>query len=334
MEKKAVHRILAAYGIQGAQLMAVQKGYRNESHPFRLPDGGRLNFIVYKNEPDIQQTIANANRVADYAAARGLPARTTYDPRILRIASGQRTRFGSLYAYLPGDTIPWEAYTKEHIKLLGKAMSDLHAVLAALPGDSLPHVDDVYTNILDCMGRYFEDAQVQAAIRRKLGVLVPARSLQKCRAVLHMSRQLAGQQVLHMDFVRGNILFASQNERLQVSGILDFEKTAYGHPLFDIARTLAFLLVDCKYKEAGQVRKYFLYSGYTKRGASAFQSITFSNGLKKDISIIELLLNLFLLHDFYKFLRHNPYESLHLNEHFVRTRRLLIRRGVLHKLSA
>jgi hypothetical protein len=36
-----------------------------------------------------------------------------------------------------------------------------------------------------------------------------------------------------------------------------------------------------------------------------------------------------LLHDFYKFLLHNPYESLASNEHYIRTIALLKARGVL-----
>ena len=120
-----------------------------------------------------------------------------------------------------------------------------------------------------------------------------------------------------MDFVRGNVLF----EGSEVVGILDFEKTAYGPVQYDVARTLAFLLVDCKYKDEAAVRRYFLQSGYTKRGAA---TLTYYP------TILETLIELFLIHDFYKFLRHNPYESLKDNEHFTRTVSVLARNGVLH----
>jgi len=129
--------------------------------------------------------------------------------------------------------------------------------------------------------------------------------------------RLPDTQQLHMDFVRGNILF--EDER--ITGILDFEKTAVGHPLFDVARTLAFLLVDCKYKTEDEIYRYFLQSGYHKRGAA---KLDYYPGL------LERLVEFFLLHDFYKFLRHNPYESLNDNEHFVRTVSILTRGGVLH----
>lgn len=119
-----------------------------------------------------------------------------------------------------------------------------------------------------------------------------------------------------MDFVRGNILF----EDTDISGILDFEKTASGHTIVDIARTLAFLLVDCKYKPYDKVDKYFLYSGYQKRGRS------------KDIGNDDdrnQFVEMFLFYDLYKFLLHNPYESLRLNEHHVRTKDILVRYGVV-----
>jgi len=80
-------------------------------------------------------------------------------------------------------------------------------------------------------------------------------------------------------------------------------------PAFDISRTLAFLLVDCKYKLSAEVRKYFLRSGYEKRG----------QGELPDSRLVQALTGLFLLYDLYKFLRHNPYESLHQNQHYIRT---------------
>jgi Ser/Thr protein kinase RdoA (MazF antagonist) len=114
--------------------------------------------------------------------------------------------------------------------------------------------------------------------------------------------------------VRGNILF---DDQARITGVLDFEKTAWGHPALDIARTLAFLLVDCKYKSEDKTRKYFLISGYNKRGPARTPGSS---------PLLEKLITTFLLHDFYKFLRHNPYESLRNNEHFVRTRDLLVQR--------
>jgi hypothetical protein len=62
-------------------------------------------------------------------------------------------------------------------------------------------------------------------------------------------------------------------------------------------------------------------SGYNKRGTAQLPPQYFP--------LLERLLGLFLLYDFYKFLRHNPYEYLPQNEHFARTRMLLLKRHLI-----
>ncbi len=293
----------------------VEKGYRNQSYAAELNDGRTLNLILYKREEDILEKIRQANRVSNFLAEWGFPARKTADRRIMTMKSGDYIKYASLYEYLPGKTIPWEAYTMDHIKNLGGAMSDMHALLKKLPQEDLPFVIDECRALLKRMEKYFDQDGVHDALAGKLGLSVPDTST--FRPALTAAIDLPA-QALHMDFVRGNILF-SETEKAELTGVLDFEKTAWGPPVFDIARTLAFLLVDCKYKEEPKVRKYFLRSGYNKRGQSS---------LAPD-QALETLTNFFLVHDFYKFLRHNPYESLKDNEHFVRTRDILLKRNIL-----
>ncbi|HEY4160809.1 MAG TPA: phosphotransferase [Candidatus Saccharimonadales bacterium] len=311
-------QILKMYGLTDAQLLPVEKGYRNESHAAATPDGKRVNVIMYKREPGILRTVRRANLVGDYLAARGFPARHTHDPRILRLSSGSRATYAALYDYLPGRTMPWDAYTMWHLKQLGAAMSTMHQLLQNAPFTLENQVTDEYLAIARRMQKYFADSGVRQAIRAKLDldVDVPERFFRLLAGCSVLPRQ----QALHMDFVRSNILFDDAGD---ITGVLDFEKTAWGHPLFDIARTLAFLLVDCKHKTPAQIRKYFLISGYNKRGAGSFK-LTATNA-----RLLEELIDLFLLYDFYKFLRHNPYESLPANEHFVRTRALLLQRQLL-----
>jgi Ser/Thr protein kinase RdoA (MazF antagonist) len=169
------------------------------------------------------------------------------------------------------------------------------------------------------MQTYFAQAGVQKALKSKLHISTPKHLHDHLLALDNLART-PGQQPLHMDFVRGNILFTPTTS--QVSGILDFEKVAWGHPTFDVARTLAFLLVDCKYKTEPKIRKYFLHSGYNKRGKA-----TFTGGAN-----LEKLIDMFLTYDFYKFLLHNPYESLPDNEHFVRTQALLHERNIVDQV--
>lgn len=321
-------RALDAYNLQPVHVMPPQKGYRNQSFGVQLKNDATLNFILYKNEPDILSRIKRTNRVANFVANAGLPARKSFDPRILRLQGEHETRFGALYYYLSGNTIAWEAYTMQHIKLLGKGLGDMHAALKGLPkNQSLPSVALEYAGILERMQDYFAHMPVQRAIQQKLGLSVSHRVFQRLRRFVQACDNLPDQQALHMDFVRGNILFSNQPQ-LHISGILDFEKTGQGHVMFDIARTLAFLLVDCKHKTHAQVWRYFLDSGYNKRSKSSVRKTNVRmNGASYDL--LDTLIDLFLLHDFYKFLRHNPYESLAQNQHYLRTRQLLIDRNLV-----
>lgn len=313
-----IERILAAYGVNDAVIGEPQKGYRNASYRILTMDRVRShNLMLYKTEPGILARIQNANAVGAAVASADLPARTLADPRILQIAAGERRKYAALYHYLPGKTIPWEAYTMEHIKQLGKTMSDLHAALKRYNVANLPEVAQENLQLNRRMLRYFADSQVAQALAQKLGLQVRTADFTK---LLAATKKLPDQQALHMDFVRGNILF----ENTHITGILDFEKTAKGHILYDIARTLAFLLVDCKYKPEAKVRKYFLQSGYVKRGSNDLRGVKIGN-----FSLLEELTNFFLLHDFYKFLRHNPYEQLSRNEHFVRTKAMLLKRELI-----
>lgn len=346
MEESAP-KLFEAYGLRPVRYLPPKKGYRNTNLAAELPDGRMVNLILYKCEPDTEKLIKRTNAVGNFVASQGLPARKTFDKRILCLthSSDIIKRYAALYDYLPGETIPWEAYTQNHVKALGMALSRIHSALKEYPPESLPKVHEQYTGQLHRMAAYFEQLGVRRAMADKLHLRTPIVAFDTLLPVLRQCARLPAQQALHMDFVRGNILFRSPQAKTasgvkdsgpsignaHISGILDFEKAAFGHPLFDIARTLAFLLVDCKYKTEGQVRQYFLYSGYAKRGPRALPVVQFTLGDGR-IDVLERLVDLFLLHDLYKFLRHNPYESLDANEHYQRTRNLCLRRGLAIRL--
>lgn len=310
--------IATMYGVRAHSWHAVEGGYRNVSYSFLTDDGRMLNFILYKYEPESAALVARTNALGSFIAGQGLPVRAPVDTRILRV--GQR--YGSLYVYLPGTTIPWEAYTMKHIKLLGFALARFHDAAAGYDGPSLPDVETIYESIYERMQRYFSDSDVSAALRDKLHISL---QLPDFQPLLDVAKTMPNRTALHMDMVRSNLLFAETTgeemlavKSVALSGILDLEKAAMGHPLFDIARTLAFLLVDCNKPEA-KIRKYFLHSGYEKRGDRAIG----------DGEMLEQLVTMFLVYDFYKFLRQNPYESLQKNHHFIRTEHILRARKVL-----
>ncbi|HSW74751.1 MAG TPA: phosphotransferase [Candidatus Saccharimonadales bacterium] len=324
-------RAIRAYDLEPVHTLGVQKGYRNQSYGFRVASGRLYNFILFKQEPGMAKRIIRTHAVANFAAASGLPVRASISDRIIKLQDAQTARFGALYNYLPGETISWEAYTAKHIKLLGQALGELHSALARYPqAAALPSVAQEYVQIFNQMFIYFSQPATMQAVKNKLGIYLPVNTLYELKTFIAACDKLPGQQALHMDFVRSNILFSTR-PRLRISGILDFEKTGCGAPMFDIARTLAFLLVDCKYKTEAQTHKYFLDSGYNKRSpVQVKQTFVRVKGIRHDL--LETLINVFLLHDFYKFLRHNPYEYLAGNEHYARTKNLLLQRGILHQL--
>jgi Ser/Thr protein kinase RdoA (MazF antagonist) len=323
LQDATIDRVLKMYGLDFVKVGEPQKGYRNQSFPVHLRDGQTVNLILYKREPGILDKIKAANAVSEFLWERSFPVRHPLSRRVIQLKAGEYLKYGALYNYLGGHTIPWEGYTQDHIKVLGKMLGDMHASLAGFDPASLPDVADDYLDIVRRMRAYFSNAPVQRALAAKLLLRVSPQIFDKFEQLLTGAKLLPGKQALHMDFVRSNILFDGDDGefKVKISGILDFEKTAYGHPLFDIGRTLAFLFVDCKYKEQVKVRKYFLGGGYIKRSSAPLAS--------KHLGVLDPLVNLFLFYDFYKFLLHNPYESLPDNEHFMRTAQLLIPRHLV-----
>lgn len=355
LSEEVMRRVAHMYGVRVAAFGPIEKGYRNASYSFTTEDERWLNFILYKKEPGIVELIRRTNAFGRHAAS-GLPVRAPADERILRVGS----RYGSLYKYLPGETIPWEAYSMKHIKLLGFSLAQFHA--AAKDFDrALPDVETVYKEIDKRMRRYFSETGVKQAMTQKLGLTIVH---PKALPFLDQMKKVPTRIPLHMDFVRSNVLFktATSGDKLTVgsvalSGILDLEKAAYGHVLFDVARTLAFLLVDCN-KPPEKIYKYFLSSGYEKRGGGLwfFDEYSFAvlyagwtfpvqrgdtmwhlepseakRNTAKSYSfyVLEQLVTMFLIYDFYKFLKQNPYESLSENHHFLRTVAILRARKVL-----
>lgn len=328
MTERTIARIVRLYGEEPLRIHSPQKGYRNQSWRVET-ERQDVNVIIYKQEAGILDRMRRADRVAAYLFGCGFPTRVPIDQRIVRLSGGTKEQFARVYNYLPGATIPWEAYTMEHIKLLGKTMSNMHAALADYNANDLQQtagVAEEYLEVVRRMGQYFANPAIVKALHGTLDLRTNPDIISNFESLLTVCKRLTHKQALHMDFVRSNILFDTHPKAPQLTGILDLEKAAYGHPTIDIARTLAFLLIDCKYKEAVQIRKYFLWSGYHKRGSAPYKSIRV-NGK----NLLDQLIDLFMYYDFYKFLKHNPYEYLPQNEHFVKTRDLLLANGLLER---
>ncbi len=324
-----INSVLQAYGYSSKKIHPPQAGYRNQSYAADLADGQTANLMLYKSEQGILSKIRNANHVGDYLANTGFPARQTLDPRILRLTRSARPKYAAVYHYLPGHTIAWEAYTMNHLKLMGQAMGVMHEQLRQTNAPRVfADATVVHNTIIRHMQHYFSQPATQEAVRTKLQMSINHTVFQRSQHLIDYLGQLPGKQPLHLDFVRSNLLFDETPHHnsftlgsVSLTGIIDFEKTATGHPIFDLARSIAFLLVDVTSKSEAKIMKYFLHSGYHKRGGGALPNP----------ALLKPLVAFFLFYDFYKFLRHNPYEYLEQNAHFKRTRDLLITRKLLSR---
>lgn len=336
MYERVVSGVIKQFDLRVRRVGQPQKGYRNESYALTLANGEIVNLLFYKREEGILHRIRRADSFSHQAAMAGYPVRDRYDKRTVKLQTSRGASYAAVYTYLPGATIPWEAYSRRHIKLLGWAMSDLHAVGndAAVSQDQtvIPHE---MTPIVARMETYFHDVGVRSAMQKALGVTLTSQVFTRLGRLLAVVGSIQDRTLLHMDLVRGNALFAPathsdcwQLKGLALTGVIDFEKASVGPPMVDIARSLAFLLVDCPFYDAAAIERYFIQSGYVKRGASGFDDAVEIDGYTSR-QLLHGLVGLFLLYDFYKFLRHTPYESLVSNHHYIRTRDMLLRRDML-----
>lgn len=325
---RLIQAVASKYGLNNIDVLSEHRGYRNYVYRISLDKSEPACVIIYKNEPGIVSKISAAHYVSNKIKNPKLPIRRPVVDRILKIKMSAGPRYAAVYDFLPGDTIPWEAYTKDHIKCLGQNLAHLHFGLQGIPQGSLSNTSDELLELINNMDTYFNRSGIVRALRHKLQLKMSA-DFDEIRSRVSNIGNLKSKQPLHMDFVRSNILFANDSSgrdlKVKISGIVDFEKASYGHPVFDIARSLSFLLVDCKYKQTRKVYKYFLESGYIKRGGSDLPN--------KHRGEIQNLINVFLLYDFYKFLLHNPYEYLPKNQHFKRTVKLLVMSGLVMRTT-
>jgi Ser/Thr protein kinase RdoA (MazF antagonist) len=328
LNQSQLSRIAAAYGSKHEVTIEIASGYRNTSYMFRARDGRVYNFILYKHEPGIVERIQRINRLSKHLSRTDLPVRAACDDRIMMLKTGGVTRYGCMYLWLPGATIAWEMYSMKHIKLLGMAAGLVHKAMADYADDTLPSVSQESHSICDRMEKYFASAAVAGAIKTKLGVEIPQGVFTQLRDTLTAAAGFPRSQPLHLDLVRGNVLFGAAKadsqiavDQLAITGILDFEKTAWGPIVFDVARSVSFLYVDCD-KPRHKNKKYFIDSGYCKRGGQTISPA--------ELAQLEPLVSFYLMYDFYKFLSQNPYEALPQNHHFKRTKDILLQRQMLY----
>ena len=315
LNKNLISNILTQINLKVESILPSSSGYRNTSIPV-ITDKGTYNIVIFKREKDNKEGLYRANLVSNYLYSKGFPTRKLV--KTLK-SSESPSRYICIYNYLEGKTIPWEMYDMNLLKELGRTMSDMHFLSNDFNQTNiLPSIKTESLELLKRMQKYFSTPGVIEAMKNKLKLKLEREYLNSLEdKIKNVSETSSG--VLHMDFVRGNILFDSDIKPEKIVGIIDWEKVSFGPYVFDIARTLAFLYVDCKYKDDIKVKKYFLTSGYLKRGKNK----------NVNLNDLDVLVDFYLFYDICKFLLHNPYESLYQNEHFNETIRLAIFHGLV-----
>ncbi|MFW5703092.1 MAG: phosphotransferase [Candidatus Dojkabacteria bacterium] len=302
-----LEKIAKGYGIELKRWSFLGKGYRNRNYLLTDLAGKKYNLIIYKPEKDILPKIRAA-----HIFSQGIDQNVSFEVRkpISKKLFQLGKSYGAIYSFLEGETIPWESYTMERIKNLGGALAEIHSCKLSEFANKLPSANLLQREELAKMTNYFVSSDVRKAMKKKLAVELNLERLRGFSSLIDGLESLDSYP-LHLDFVRGNVLFSQE----QVVGVIDFEKAAIGPRVLDISRTLAFLLVDCVYKPPRKVWRYFLSSGYCKRGSNSISAL--------EEQLISQLVYFYLSYDFYKFLKNNPYESLPENAHFLRTKALL-----------
>ncbi|GAB4163253.1 MAG: hypothetical protein Fur003_5980 [Candidatus Dojkabacteria bacterium] len=304
------------------QITLFNEGYMNNCYLINTPKQQLIMVIYnsnrYKTETDI-------NRLEEiYSLNLNLPIRKPIgynnSKHLMKYTRKSGiSNFVGLYNYLEGETLPWEGYTRRHLFALGEMHKQLHLSLSTQPPTKYIESWDQYIKRDSAkLISYF--IKNSLSIERKVKISLDILGLKALTESFSHYRLAA--QLTHMDFVRGNILFSNikHKEKYEITGILDFEKMLIAPVEFDIARTLAFLLVDCRFSSDEKIIEYYLKKGY------GYQE-------KKNDRVIQKFLIYFWCRDLWKFLVSNPYESLADNFHYKATVERLIASGLLRKLA-
>lgn len=294
------------------------------------------------NSLESREFLIALDKIAELLREKGIPSRVAIksdkEERVINLYGVEfhdKKRYFSLFELLSGKTLPWEAYTRRHLRSLGMMQGKIHSAFL----DIYEELNVVEIGLIPTWSQYIksDSGRLQNYLEKNnetiLNKLDIELSIQKIQNSINNVSSFScpyndpeyKSQLIHGDFVRGNILFSDIKSDLiyMITGVMDFEKLMLANSEIDIARTLAFLIVDCKFKTVEDIIKYYLNEGYNTLG-------TVDNRQKKILfSKLENYMIYFWLRDFWKYLESNPYEDLLNNEHFMRTIKLLAERELI-----
>lgn len=310
------------------------EGYMNHVFNISFDNSDKKYVVVLYNSMRYRgkkgnDFLSTLSRVTEYLNEKGFNSRRAiknkngdYITRITLDTSNVLTnpRLLGVYDYIEGSTLEWDAYTRRHLRSAGMKMSQMHRLLKDYKGnvEAVTQWDNYLKTDSSRMLQYMNKNTEH--IINKLHLKFNITEAENLVSLLHQDTTTKN-QLVHCDFVRGNILFSQKKLQniYEITGILDFEKLLFGPIEADISRTMAFLLVDCRYKSSHEIEQYFLTEGYALLGKGASFSI----------SQLNLYMIYYWLRDFWKFLECNPYEDLKKNYHFNKTTEILIEKGFL-----
>lgn len=274
-------------GQKQISVFAIEQGFMNNVYKICIGDKSYIAIFYNKNRYNnsyAKNFLEEINNICLFLKSNSIPCRVTNN-QIVQVDG----RFLGIYDFIEGKTLSWEAYTRRHLTSLSETMNKMHTVLQDYKGTRyIPSWNDYLPIDYKKLHKYYTENL--PTIETKLGIKIEIEKIESLYKNI-INRPVSNKQLVHMDFVRGNILF---DNNYKITGILDFEKMLIGDTQLDRARTYAFLVVDCKYKTKEQIDYYFG---------------------KGDKNLVEY----FWLRDFWKFLSCNPYESLSQNEHYQGT---------------
>lgn len=191
----------------------------------RAPEG----FFIWQlsSKALVRQRHRILQKLSEHLGKQGVATRRLV-PGSLQILPRSSLRWSAVYFGVPGQTISWSDYSLPLVSAAVKYLERIHQA-----------------------GRSFPDRAELDRVELSDPPVLPAAELTGCRVNRVAWRQRAerlaclnqGQKtatVLHGDYGRANIIFDGE----RVAGVVDFDRAAWGHPVFDLGRFVSYLLLD------------------------------------------------------------------------------------------
>ncbi len=200
----------------------------------------KLNFAVHAPEgffiwqlsakPLDSERYLLLEKLAEHMGQRGIATRHLAAPATIPLTQSG-FRWMAVYRGVAGQSIPWSDYSKRQIISATKYLAEIHEAGRSFAG----------RNSLVPLGARLDRWPEKAAAAEWPGYKVNQAALTQIKTRLTaLSHDQAASTVLHGDFGRANIIFQEES----VSGVVDFDRAVFGHPLFDLGRFTSYLLLD------------------------------------------------------------------------------------------